>query len=145
MGQVAWMMLPSEIYTSTVSLPRESFKTPDFFPPVARRRMSLRLICARFPCILITHNETIDRSLPIFHRSARVRATGRLLNVVNHIVVTIERGLAGLDNTKTIADSNHLLQGGFDLARQQVDCLRRNALKLGLELIIESGNSIDLP
>jgi hypothetical protein len=65
--------------------------------------------------------------------------------VVNHIVVTIERGLEGLDNRKTLADSDHLLQGRFDLALQQVDFLRRNALKLGLELIIESGNAIDLP
>ena len=59
--------------------------------------------------------------------------------------MTIERRLERLDNGKTLADSNHLLEGRFDLALQQVHLLRRNALELRLELIIESGNAIDLP
>jgi hypothetical protein len=87
----------------------------------------------------------MDCSLPIFQRSARVRASGSFLNVVNHVVVTIEGRLEGFDNRKTLTYSDHLLQSRFYLALQQVNFLRRNVLQLGLKLIIEPGNTIDLP
>jgi len=53
--------------------------------------------------------------LPIFQRSAWVRTTGRFLDVINHIVMTIECCLERLDDGKTLADSDHLFQGRFDL------------------------------
>ena len=59
--------------------------------------------------------------------------------------MTIERGLERLYDGKTLADADHLLKGGFDLALQQVYLLRRNTLELRLELIIKSCNAIDLP
>ena len=64
--------------------------------------------------------------------------------MVNHIVLTIERGLERLYNSKAFADADHLLEGRFYLALQQFHLLRRNTLELGLELIIESGDAIDL-
>src|SRR5215467_3019555 len=55
-------MSPSEKKTSTVSLPRLNLRTPDFLPPVARRRISLRLIWERFPCILHSYILLSQRS-----------------------------------------------------------------------------------
>ena len=58
--------------------------------------------------------------------------------------MAIQGHLQSLDDGETFADTDHLLEGRFDLILQQIDFLRRNALQLRLELIVESGNAIDL-
>ena len=58
--------------------------------------------------------------------------------------MAIQSHLQSLDDGETFADTDHLLEGRFDLILQQIDFLRRNALQLRLELVVEARDAVDL-
>ncbi len=59
-------------------------------------------------------------------------------------VVAVQGHFQSLDNREALADADHLLQGRFDLALQQIDFLRGNPLQLGLELVVETSDAVNL-
>ena len=58
--------------------------------------------------------------------------------------MAIERHFQGLDDRETLANPHHLLERRFDLALQQIDLLGRDSEQLRLELVIKTGDAVDL-